>query len=1536
MDFNEFNNLVNKKITPSPISNGQTVNQIQYNPSLHTNNNDEVQLGNTYSTSIKSLQDELEKTKKEQGLIGKTWDRFKNLTHIGAGSDKVEQAIKDYRNGKVDEKTAKDKLEKYRDGQKVCLDSVADIASSIVAVGAFAMAVPTGGISLVAGLGLSTVIAGGLKVGIKGIDSKLNGREYNSKNILYDAVTGGVNGLFAPITNGLGSSLTKTIGCKLGLEISGDIVGAGAKTTLKSLIVNQSIDVTGGKLWQRAVALGAGMAVDGALGGTSDNVTRAALEGQDKKDIAQSAIQGFIGGLIMSPIIGGGMRVAGKAGKSLGQKIFKNNTPDIDVKNPKPKTDDNINPDTLPKQSIVNNSDTSTDLAPTQAKINDIDTATAHTNTDIDTPHLNKKETSSSQSIIDNNEILKTEEKVDTIIDSKNIKETDLADSIHNSNSDIDNINASQPKIKHYTNDDKSRIIYENGINDYRQIKYIKALDDEHFANAELLMQKGYKLNVAQAAKLKPEEFQKAIKILNKGYEDIDIHDIATLSPEEFTRAEELIDRGLKSSIKYITKLDETSYQQALKLVDKGCNTYFLEDIAKIQPEKFEKILAISNYDDVGKELIKTATEEEQRFAKAIMYGKSLNNVEYLYNTADDYLDLDFNQVLKAKELLERNTLSYSIVPDLAQLDDREFAQAERVLKLHQFSDGKSGVFDLAKLEPKEFEKAMDILNIQRFSEDGYTASELARLDETKYAQAKKLFSKESVKNTYIVDLASQEEKQFNRILELIDKNLNIKNLMHDRNFTYTINAIDIAQLSDEEYARVFKRNLIDKYPHKNIAGLAKIDDDVWSAMTNTSLIKQIENLKGNALLDVFLPEHGARVQEVGKIAINLKKHAGKNDINELTIREKRNLLKTLIEGNGDLFNHKLGNYDYPKFIREIAGDVKLLPNNKEEYCSLLPKLVKAIGIDTKPLTQEVKDGFYNVLTAVEDKGNRFRTFNFDNPHLKLQLDYPRETFIKDINDIISNLSKEEQNIVCDYFGFEFKHISPKKSVINGYPANLNNGAKMAEINNPTLKEIIEKMRPVVQKFSENNSITIQGEPELSEEINQILKAFPEFLTEIGKKQHKTHDYTLDIHSLKVLQNVINNPNYENLPDSDKTALKIAALFHDITKREGIRDALHPQESAFDVYYLTQKLGISEDEKLKIYEIVKNHNWLQQWNSTKLVDGKRVPITIEEQTKIAKDIAFQLRKGNAFEMASILTEADMKSVQRNGNFFKGLEGTLDKGKSEVGNLVSDLKKSAIALPQTKIPNASNIILDGKMAKEVITQTSDGKEIKNVVLNLEKNMDLSKYGFEKGLTAKDLNVLVHALDNETDSEIFRALGQIDSEALLSTSYVNYGQENYHVFRNQGFILETDCDDINAGYYHDFGSGYKKDLDLLKSRYLFNSKTKETEYRSYISDLLKGKLGLNDNEYADLYKKISNKSITELDKTHPDVAKAMREVFAEMEGGKRAHGRQYNEILVTRPKIQGVFYEGEKSNPQHIPEFLRKYAAENNLPIIYFGK
>ena len=46
------------------------------------------------------------------------------------------------------------------------------------------------------------------------IEKEIN-KEYNSKNLLYDCATGAVNGLLAPITNGIGNTVTKTIGKKI-------------------------------------------------------------------------------------------------------------------------------------------------------------------------------------------------------------------------------------------------------------------------------------------------------------------------------------------------------------------------------------------------------------------------------------------------------------------------------------------------------------------------------------------------------------------------------------------------------------------------------------------------------------------------------------------------------------------------------------------------------------------------------------------------------------------------------------------------------------------------------------------------------------------------------------------------------------------------------------------------------------------------------------------------------------------------------------------------------------------------------------------------------------------------------------------------------------------------------------------------------------------------------------------------------------------------------------------------------------------------
>lgn len=53
---------------------------------------------------------------------------------------------------------------------------------------------------------------------------------------------------------------------------------------------------------------------------------------------------------------------------------------------------------------------------------------------------------------------------------------------------------------------------------------------------------------------------------------------------------------------------------------------------------------------------------------------------------------------------------------------------------------------------------------------------------------------------------------------------------------------------------------------------------------------------------------------------------------------------------------------------------------------------------------------------------------------------------------------------------------------------------------------------------------------------------------------------------------------------------------------------------------------------------------------------------------------------------------------------------------------------------------------------------------------------------------------------------------------------------------------------------------------------------------------------------------------------------------------------NEILILRPKIQAIFFEGKYKDDgtpgqytvDKVPEYLRKYAADNDLPIIYFGE
>ncbi|MBQ3101714.1 hypothetical protein IJC60_01800 [bacterium] len=487
-----------------------------------------------------------------------------------------------------------------------------------------------------------------------------------------------------------------------------------------------------------------------------------------------------------------------------------------------------------------------------------------------------------------------------------------------------------------------------------------------------------------------------------------------------------------------------------------------------------------------------------------------------------------------------------------------------------------------------------------------------------------------------------------------------------------------------------------------------------------------------------------------------------------------------------------------------------------------------------------------------------------------------------------------------------------------------------------SLSNDIEKLTEKENKIFEdalNNLIEKISTINLEENSKEIKKELNDISVGISEIKDNKNAKRIIEKNLKILQKIANNEDFKRLSAKDKKILTLAALLFNINQPQG--EKMQENEAAFDAFYAIQRLDLDEEEQIKIYEIIKNQNWQEDFREENLRKNPQISWYFEESSenienrddivegeiqKMAQDIAFKTRYSNTFELTKILSKALVENKGNNLDVF-------DKYSKEIEKYIEHIHKTQIFLPQTKFPKASQI-KGGEVFKE--------KNIKNVVLDLTKcDFKLEKYGFEKGTTKDNLYMLLHGLDRVDQLSNFSTFSIIDTEALLSSSYIN--QANHKVFRQQGVILDVNSSDIHAGYYKDFGSGIKKTLERAKREYIFAENDgvfKRGECRTYIPSLIKQKLHLSDKQYIELIKKIQNlKSWTAIQKFNPKVANAMKSIFDEMELGKRKYGREYNEVLVSRPKIQAVFSYGQEY--ENIPIFLKEYAMKNDLPIILLG-
>lgn len=755
------------------------------------------------------------------------------------------------------------------------------------------------------------------------------------------------------------------------------------------------------------------------------------------------------------------------------------------------------------------------------------------------------------------------------------------------------------------------------------------------------------------------------------------------------------------------------------------------------------------------------------------------------------------------------------------------------------------------------------------------------------------------------IKLAQYSDSEFERFKEIQSK----------PSYIYPSTVFDLMNLNDIEYKRLIDRDLFQyQNTHESwdnwtqdapvMTALAQLDDEEYEAFKAMK-----NNCKTIAAKTLII--------KANKLGLDKKQN-----INELNFKEKKEYLKLLLNKNYTFLS---------KEFQDNYNCTGIIPKNPYEMAVIVQKLVKSVGIDTRPLEQAEKRAFFNALDKIAAHDSEFKNLQLKNPNFKLKVKYSRNQFISDITNIVKNLDENEQRKVWDYFGCEISQ-STTGNKMSGYPVLANNGAKLKEIENPQTKLVIEQIKPYINKFIVENAVLPDEEfvsQDMAATFNDLLKGLPELYSIIGKEQHKTHDYTVDVHTLAVLQECVKNPYFNSLSNTEKRALILAALLHDITKEEKSIDKAHPQNSAYDAYYILKKFDMDNAERLKIYQLIKNHDLLEHCNKAQ---------TEDEQDRLVKQYAYELRADNLAELAIMLTKADLKGVKRDGSFFTKYQDALNSVSKKLKTEVKEIKKTAIPLPQTKIPKASQITTDGVNVVNKITTDKDGNEIKNKVIYLSKGLDLSKYGFAKGVTAENFNVIVHGFDNETQQSTLEALDLPDQNALLSASYIFYEKGNYHTFRPQGFIKEIPADNIGAAYYRDFGSGCKKTEESLLNDYIFGE---NYMYRKYFSELMKKELNLSDEAYIELFHKIKDKPIEQIEQETPYAAYAIKNIFSKMETYKRKFQRDYNEVLVGKGQTTGVFFvgkdeEGKRYESENIPEYLRKYAQDNDLPIIYFGE
>ncbi len=557
---------------------------------------------------------------------------------------------------------------------------------------------------------------------------------------------------------------------------------------------------------------------------------------------------------------------------------------------------------------------------------------------------------------------------------------------------------------------------------------------------------------------------------------------------------------------------------------------------------------------------------------------------------------------------------------------------------------------------------------------------------------------------------------------------------------------------------------------------------------------------------------------------------------------------------------------------------------------------------------------------------NILKNFDFSQFGNKgLPLKYTREEFNNKINELLKDLPENEQNIILNHFGIEKGH--------DGFDGLINNRSVDNLQISDRAKEVGRKIITEIENFTTKNEVLVEDK-EAKEILDGIIQGMPEFTAIIGKQQHETHQYSVDIHTLKVLQSAMKEPAYEKLSDEDKTVLKTVILLHDIAKKGAQDDSGHAEVSTVYADNILKQMPFTDETRRRITDLIKNHHWFAGYNKGEIS---------------ADEVALNCRRNSDWEIMKIFAKADLTNVNNNLHYI--VLGIRTKSMSDFeerfNELIRPIEESREKFNAMGAPvYLTKVNQRGKFFDSEERIFKDGTKTIARVFNLgnmKSNTPIEEYGFERGTTAGDLKIMTSLSTGQSSLEgVVSALYNPKTDTEVSARLTDKNNNNNFQELIFGIVVNSGISNIIQASKADLFTKHQKSIKDMLDHLNNVSESTLVKYNNAPKEAIKKALegdniSLSEKEYSKLcdvlFEKPFESHIKDI-KINGKTIKAATIKKALDAAREDLVNSVENEFTIRNATVTALY--AKVKSLDDCPDWFIKLAEKYDLPIILNGE